>query len=110
MLKHIAKAVKIPWDKVPCSLPGFGNTSSASIPLTMTTELARGGRIPAGKLLLAGFGVGLSWCSATIDTPAIIAPLLVEIDTDELLRSLYDVSLESRSHLPQSLRTSHGTR
>lgn len=109
MLKHIAKAVKIPWDKVPCSLPGFGKTSSASIPLTMTTELARGGRIPAGKLLLAGFGVGLSWCSATIDTPAIIAPPLLEIDTDELLRSLYDVSPESRSHLPPLLRAAHGT-
>lgn len=109
MLKHIAKAVKIPWDKVPCSLPGFGNTSSASIPLTMTTKLASGGEIPPGKLLLAGFGVGLSWCSATIDTPKIIAPPLVEVDTDELLRSLYDVSPESRSHLPSLLRAAHGT-
>lgn len=110
MLKHIAKASKLPWDKVPCSLARFGNTSSASIPLTMTTELAREGRIPGGKLLLAGFGVGLSWCSATIDAPAIIAPPLVEVDAAALIRSLYDVSVDSRSHLPPSLRSAHGTR
>jgi 3-oxoacyl-[acyl-carrier-protein] synthase-3 len=110
MLKHIAKAVKLPWEKVPCSLRRFGNTSSASIPLTMTTELAREGRIPGGKLLLAGFGVGLSWCSATIDTPEIIAPPLVEVDTAALISSLYDVSVDSRSHLPPSLRAAHVTR
>lgn len=109
MLKHIAKAVKLPWEKVPRSLQQFGNTSSASIPLTMVTELARGGRIPACKLLLAGFGVGLSWCSATIDTAEISAPPLVEVDTQALLRELYDTSEQSRSHLSAALRASRGT-
>jgi 3-oxoacyl-[acyl-carrier-protein] synthase-3 len=106
MLKHIAKATKIAWDKVPCSLPRFGNTSSASIPLTMTTELAKNGVIPPGKLLLAGFGVGLSWCSVTLEASEIQAPPLIEVDTSALLRQLYDQSAESKSHLPSSLRSS----
>ena len=110
MLKHIAKAVKLPWEKVPCSLGRFGNTSSASLPLTMTTALARDGVIPAAKLLLAGFGVGLSWCSATLAADAICAPPLVEVDTQAVLRQLYDTTPESRSHLSPALRAAHAPR
>jgi len=110
MLRHIAKAVKLPWEKVPCSLGRFGNTSSASIPLTMTTALARDGAIPAARLLLAGFGVGLSWCSATLAGDEICAPPLVEVDTQALLRDLYDTSPESRSHLSPALRAAHAPR
>jgi 3-oxoacyl-[acyl-carrier-protein] synthase-3 len=104
MLRHIAKAVKLPWEKVPCSLGRFGNTSSASIPLTMTTALARDGMIPASRLLLAGFGVGLSWCSATLAGDEICAPPLLEIDTRAMLRELHDTTADSRSHLPLTLR------
>lgn len=109
MLRHIAKAVKLPWEKVPCSLARFGNTSSASIPLTMTTALARNGVIPSAKLLLAGFGVGLSWCSATLHGPEICAPPLLEVDTQAMLRKLYDTTPESQSHLPPPLRAAYGT-
>jgi 3-oxoacyl-[acyl-carrier-protein] synthase-3 len=108
MLKHIAKATKIDWGKVPCSLSHFGNTSSASIPLTMTTKLAQGDIIPPGKYLLAGFGVGLSWCSVTIDTTEIQAPPLIEVDTSLLIRKLYDNSDHTKSHLPKALRESYG--
>ena len=110
MLKHIAKATKLPWEKVPCSLGHFGNTSSASIPLTMTTALSRDGVIPAAKLLLAGFGVGLSWCSATLAADDICAPPLVEVDTQALLRQLYDTTPESRSHLSPAMRAAHAPR
>lgn len=46
------------------TLKDYGNTSSVSIPLTMcagSAQLAQGGRV-----LLSGFGVGLSWASATV--------------------------------------------
>jgi 3-oxoacyl-[acyl-carrier-protein] synthase-3 len=110
MLRHIAKAAKLPWEKVPCSLGRFGNTSSASIPLTLTTALSRGGVIPPGKLLLAGFGVGLSWCSATLAGGEICAPPLLEIDTQALLRQLYDTGSDSQSHLSPALRAAHASR
>jgi 3-oxoacyl-[acyl-carrier-protein] synthase-3 len=110
MLKHLSKAVKIPWEKVPCSLSRFGNTSSASIPLTMTTELSSNGRVVARRLLLAGFGVGLSWCSAAINDADIFAPPLIEVDTAALIRRLYDSSVTSQSHLPSAMRSLHGPR
>ncbi|MCC2970862.1 3-oxoacyl-ACP synthase III family protein [Massilia sp. IC2-476] len=46
------------------TLRKYGNTSSVSVPLTLTAgaeQLAQGGRV-----LLCGFGVGLSWGSATV--------------------------------------------
>jgi 3-oxoacyl-[acyl-carrier-protein] synthase-3 len=109
MLRHISKSLRIPWEKVPCSLKLFGNTSSASIPLTLTTQLAQGGHFRAGQLLLAGFGVGLSWCAVTMTHTDICTPPLVEVDTQQLLRDLHDCSVNSKSHLPVYLRSVHGS-
>jgi 3-oxoacyl-[acyl-carrier-protein] synthase-3 len=110
MLRHISKSLRIPWEKVPCSLKLFGNTSSASIPLTLTTELGKSGQIRAEQLLLAGFGVGLSWCAVTMTKADICTPPLIEVDTQRLLRELYDYSTESTSHLPPFMRSGHGSR
>lgn len=63
MLDYLAKKIKISEDKFPISLRKFGNTSSASIPLTIVTELENKTN-KSGKFLLSGFGVGLSWGSA----------------------------------------------
>jgi 3-oxoacyl-[acyl-carrier-protein] synthase-3 len=66
MLRHLTKKSKLPADKVPVNIDRFGNTSSATIPLLMTTDLAD--RLRAGpiRLGLFGFGVGFSWGSADI--------------------------------------------
>lgn len=66
MLRHLAKKSKLPADKVPLNIDRFGNTSSATIPLLMTTNLA--GQLTArqNRLALFGFGVGFSWASADI--------------------------------------------
>ncbi|QJD99016.1 ketoacyl-ACP synthase III [Massilia forsythiae] len=60
----IRKKVGYPQDREIGTLRDYGNTSSVSIPLTLcagSTRLAQGGRV-----LLSGFGVGLSWASATL--------------------------------------------
>lgn len=79
MNEMIRKKLKVPPDKVFYSLRDFGNTSSASIPLTMVTQLRE--RLEAGKtrLLLCGFGVGLSWATTYLETDSIVCPPLVEI-------------------------------
>ncbi len=61
VVNHLAVKLKLPAEKVPLSLPAYGNTSSASIPLTMTTALRD--KLSSGprKLLMAGFGAGYSW-------------------------------------------------
>ena len=47
------------------NLQEYGNTSSASIPILLD-EMSRDGRLKKGqKIILAGFGAGLSW-GATI--------------------------------------------
>jgi 3-oxoacyl-[acyl-carrier-protein] synthase-3 len=58
---HIAKKFKLNPDKVLYSLQKYGNTSSASIPLTIVSELFDMAQDNEVRLLLSGFGVGLSW-------------------------------------------------
>ncbi len=55
ILKQIAMTTGFPNSRHLISIDQYGNTSSASIPLTLCHNLLRGGA------LLAGFGVGLSW-------------------------------------------------
>lgn len=75
----IRKKLKIDTEKVPYSLTDFGNTSSGSIPLTLQTGLQKTLQNDKTLLLLSGFGVGLSWGSALINTDKIVIPELIEI-------------------------------
>lgn len=73
----IRKKLGVPPEKVPYSLDKFGNTSSASIPLTLVSRLAEKMQAPQ-QLLLAGFGVGLSWGGILMATNPIACLPLVE--------------------------------
>lgn len=67
IIKHLTKKLKIPDEKVPMTLGEFGNTGGASIPLTITKgDLVRP-KDRSLKLMLLGYGVGLSWGSALVD-------------------------------------------
>lgn len=79
MNEKIRKKLQIPPEKVPYSLKNFGNTSSATIPLTMVTELQSQLRSSHLKHIACGFGVGLSWGSVYFDTDHILVPDLIEI-------------------------------
>ena len=59
MLDKIYKKLKIPFAKTLHSLKKFGNTSSATIPLTLVTNVNFIKK--ETTLLFCGFGVGLSW-------------------------------------------------
>lgn len=73
------KMLKIPPEKTPCSIDKFANTSGVSIPLTMAARSANALKSGKSLNLLSGFGVGLSWGSAVIETDGIAVPPLVEI-------------------------------
>lgn len=79
----IRKKLGIPEHKVPYSLDEFGNTSSASIPLTLVTRLRQQLAGGTHKLLLSGFGVGLSWGSVYLQATDIFCPPLLEIANDD---------------------------
>jgi 3-oxoacyl-[acyl-carrier-protein] synthase-3 len=63
---YLAKKLKLDTAKIPSTIAKFGNTSSVSIPLTMVSELQ--GKLNAKKLLMSGFGVGMTWASCVINT------------------------------------------
>jgi 3-oxoacyl-[acyl-carrier-protein] synthase-3 len=65
--RYLVKKLKLPEGKVPSTIEKFGNTSSVSIPLTIASEL-KDQLKTSKKLLLSGFGVGLSWGTAIIKT------------------------------------------
>lgn len=63
MLEHLRKKLKIEEEKFFVNLANLGNTVSSTIPIALC-EAREKGQLK-GKVLLAGFGVGLSW-GATI--------------------------------------------
>lgn len=76
---QVARKIGIKPDKAPSSLHDFGNTSSASVPLTLTTQLGK--RLSSEKLKIAmsGFGVGLSWASVCWESENVVCPDLIEV-------------------------------
>lgn len=78
--ESVRKKLKIAdVSKVLYSLEKFGNTSSASIPLTMITEASENLITKSNNLCLCGFGVGYSWGSALIHTKPFICLPLIEL-------------------------------
>jgi len=78
MNEKIRKKLKLPAEKVPYSLRDFGNTSSTTIPLTITTQFSD--KLEGEKSIIAcGFGVGLSWGSVAFETSNIVCSKLIEI-------------------------------
>ena len=75
---YLAKKLKLDKDKIPMSIEKFGNTSSVSIPLTIATEL-QDKLDEKKKVLLCGFGVGLSWATAILNFKDCHISELVEI-------------------------------
>lgn len=79
MNEKIRKKLKVDSSKVPYSLKEFGNTSSASIPLTMLTQTKGSVINQERKWAACGFGVGLSWGSVAFSTKNIIFTDLIEL-------------------------------
>jgi 3-oxoacyl-[acyl-carrier-protein] synthase-3 len=74
----IRKKLKLPEEKVPSTLEDFGNTSGASLPVTMTVRLHETLAEGKNKLLLSGFGIGLSWGTCILDIENAVFPTLIE--------------------------------
>lgn len=79
MNEKIRKKLKLVPEKVPYSLKDFGNTSCASIPLTLVTQVRDELQNRLLHHIACGFGVGLSWGSVYFETDNIICPELIEL-------------------------------
>jgi 3-oxoacyl-[acyl-carrier-protein] synthase-3 len=66
IIQAMAQRLHMPMEKVVLTLPKYGNTSAASIPMAMD-EAVRDGRIKDHDLImLEAFGGGLTWGSALV--------------------------------------------
>jgi len=67
VLKQVAMMTGFPMKKVPVSMDRYGNTSSASIPITLCDMKAKDVFLATKRVLMSGFGVGLSWGTLVMD-------------------------------------------
>lgn len=76
----IAKKLKVDEAKVPYSIMQFGNTSSASIPMTMVAATRESIQHEKMDVVMCGFGSGLSWGSLYATLDHIVCPDIIEIE------------------------------
>jgi 3-oxoacyl-[acyl-carrier-protein] synthase III len=66
IISAAAKRLGIADDKVMSNIEHYGNTSAASIPIAATDWVERGAVLPGQKLLMIGFGGGLTWAAGLL--------------------------------------------
>jgi 3-oxoacyl-[acyl-carrier-protein] synthase III len=69
MLEALRKKLKVPAERLPIHVETVGNTVSSTIPLTLHALKRAGELALPHRMMLVGFGVGLSWaaCILTIE-------------------------------------------
>jgi 3-oxoacyl-[acyl-carrier-protein] synthase-3 len=77
--EKIRHKLKLGPEQVPYSMTYYGNTSSCTIPITMTSQVREQLSAKENELVMCGFGSGLSWGSAHIFTDNIICLPVIEI-------------------------------
>jgi 3-oxoacyl-[acyl-carrier-protein] synthase III len=61
IIEAAARGLKLPMDRFIVNLERYGNTSTASIPMAMVEALEKGQIKPGEKIVMVGFGGGLTW-------------------------------------------------
>jgi len=64
MLEAIMASLSLPMEKTATTVEEYGNTAAASIPLTLQKAWDEGRLRPGARVMLCGFGGGLSWGAA----------------------------------------------
>lgn len=67
MLNYLRKKLRIPEKRFYINLEHLGNTVSASVPIALAQAWQTGAAPEKGKVMLVGFGVGLSWGAVLLD-------------------------------------------
>jgi len=66
MLDALQKKLGLPSEKVPRRFEDIGNTVSSTIPFVLAGLMKNGKLVAGARIMMVGFGVGLSWAAATI--------------------------------------------
>ncbi len=81
ILKQVMKRINFPQEKIPVSIDRYGNTSVTSIPLTLCDAYGNADN-KSLKLLMCGFGIGLSWGAVSCQVQT--DDILPVIETDNV--------------------------
>lgn len=81
ILKQLMKRCKLPKEKVLISMENYGNTSVASIPLTICDGYGETQEEKDINMLTCGFGIGLSW--GIVDMVINASDVFPIIETDD---------------------------
>jgi 3-oxoacyl-[acyl-carrier-protein] synthase-3 len=78
IVEYIAKKIQVDQNRIPVVVDGFGNTGPSSIPL-LFSEIGNNLKLlnKLNKVVLAGFGVGLSWAglSCNLNNTSFFKPI-----------------------------------
>ncbi len=61
IIKAAARGLNLPMDRFIVNVEHYGNTSTASIPIAMVEAIEKGQIKPGEKIVMVGFGAGLTW-------------------------------------------------
>ncbi len=67
IIDSAARGLKLPLDKFIINIDRYGNTSTASIPIAAVEAIEKGLIKPGDKIVLVGFGGGLTWGALTAE-------------------------------------------
>ena len=71
IIEAVAKRLHQPMEKFPTNLQEYGNISSASVPILLDNVNNHGMIGEGSKIVLAGFGAGLTWGAAVLRWQAV---------------------------------------
>ena len=70
IIQAACQRLGIPEERTSVVIDRYGNTSSGSVPLALEDAIRRGRVRPGDRLLLSGFGGGMTWASAVLRWPS----------------------------------------
>lgn len=77
MVNKIAKKLKVDMERVPSSLREYGNTTSATIPLTIVSQCGKEYEQKKLSTIACGFGTGLSWATVYFESENLVCPEVI---------------------------------
>ncbi len=67
IMQGTARKLKLPLDKLVCTVDAHGNTSAASVPLALDVAVRQGRIQPGDTVMLEGVGGGFTWGAVLLD-------------------------------------------
>lgn len=67
IIQSVSRHLKVDLEKFPMNMNEYGNTSAASVPILLDELVENGTVKPGDKIVMAGFGAGLTWGACVLE-------------------------------------------